>query len=306
MNPYAGLGVPLPPFFKTLLGIKQIRIDRHEDKDEYARRIVEALRKYGITPDVEFTQAVGHGTELARRAVENGYDLVVAAGGDGTINEVINALAGSDTALGVIPLGTANVFAIQLNLPETIEEVCRIIGSGKTEFIDLGKVGGRYFSCMAGIGFDAYVVKTMSRGLKKIFGALSYVLATCSVLLKYRFRRILVRLDDGARIYRGYFVLVCNGKYYAGDRVLAKDADLSDGKLDVCIFHHNNLLGLFLYLMGIRNRDLLKYSRMEIYQCRKAEVLRSGRHPVHVDAEYLSSTPVTFDVCPKALKVVIP
>jgi len=304
-NPHAGEGLHLPVFLQDLLGVKQRTMDVYENQDTYIRKITNYLESYGIRGALSLTEGPGHATELARKCVEENYDLVIAAGGDGTINEVINGLAESDVTLGIIPLGTANIFATQLDLPIELKDACRAIASGRTTRIDLGKGAGRYFSCMAGIGFDAYVLKETAQAFKKKWGALAYVVVGFSKVLSYRFRRIIIKIDDQRVRRRGYYVMIANGKYYSGRKVLAEKAKLDDGFLDVCIFRHKNLWGLFLYLLGVRRRDALKHSHMKCFQARRISVLKSGRHPVHVDAEFLCHTPVEFIVCPKALKVAV-
>jgi len=304
-NPHAGEGLHLPVFLQDLLGVKQRKMDVYENQDTYIKKMINYLEAYGIRGALSLTEGPGHATELARKGVEEHYDLVIAAGGDGTINEVINGLAESDVALGVVPLGTANIFAAQLNLPIELKDACRAMASGTTARIDLGKGAGRYFSCMAGIGFDAYVLRETVPDFKRKWGALAYVVVAFSKVLNYRFRWIVVKIDDQRVRRRGYYVMIANGKYYSGRKILAENARVDDGLLDVCIFRHKNLWGLFLYLLGIRRRDALKYSRMKCFQGHKISVLKNGRHPVHVDAEFLCHTPVEFVVCPKALKVAV-
>ena len=308
VNPQAGLGLPVPPFMNDLLGIHQKHHHHFRDRLKSVDEILRLLKARGLPVTVNITQAQGHATTLARQCVADGYDLVIAAGGDGTVNEVINGLAGSDTAFGVIPMGTVNIFALQCGLPQETEAACDVLAAGHCGRIDLGYGNGRYFSCMAGIGFDAYVIQQTETHpqLKKKLGALAYLLMALWKVFRYPFQRIVIRLDDKGRKRRGYFVLVSNGKYYSGKKILAEQADLTDGLLDVCVFHHRNLWGLFLYLAGLRPREALKDARLRTYQCRTVTVFKRGKHPVHVDAELLGHTPVTFEIRPRALKVVLP
>jgi len=304
-NPKSGEGMQLAPFFKDILGIKRRKFEICESKYAYIDKIQEYLRKYGISADVVATQSAGHATEIAQDAVRGAYDLVIAVGGDGTINEVINGLVGSDVTLGVIPLGTANVFGIEMKLPIEIEAACQVIASGKIIKIDLGKSNDRYFACMAGIGYDAHVLREADSELKKIYGALAYLIVGLSHILTYRFRQIILKIDDQPIARRGYFVVIGNGKYYGGDMMFASKADLTDGYLDVCIFKHKNILSIFNYLFGFHKGNIDRHLDIEYFQCKRIDVLNKGRHPVHVDAEYLCRTPVTFQVCPGALKVAV-
>jgi len=303
-NPHAGEGMKLPAFLQDLLGVKQRKMDVYDNRAVYIEKITKYLESHHIQAEVSLTEGVDHATELARQCVAEDYDLVIAAGGDGTLNEVINGLAESNVTLGIIPLGTANILAMMLNIPLELQQACEIIASGKTIRMDLGKGHGRYFSCMAGIGFDAYILQQTTKKLKKKWGALSYVIVAFSKVFNYKFRRIDIKIDDQKAHHKGYYVMIGNGKYYSGRKILAEKADPTDGLLDVCIFRHQNLWHLFLYLLGICQRDVLKHSKMKCYQCRKVSVLKHGKHPVHVDAEFLCHTPVEFVVCPQALTVI--
>ncbi|MCK5214433.1 MAG: YegS/Rv2252/BmrU family lipid kinase [Candidatus Omnitrophica bacterium] len=304
-NPKAGQGMSLSPILQDLLGIKRRKFEIYQSREDYLKKICEYFRKYDIKAEVSATEYAGHATQISRDCKKKGYDLVVAVGGDGTINEVINGLAGSDVTLGVVPMGTANVFGLEMKLPVEIDAACQVIASGHTKRIDLGQANERYFACMAGIGFDAHVLKKADTKLKKIYGALAYAIVGIAELFTYRFRQIVIKIDDQPIRRKGYFVVVGNGKYYAGDMMFASKADLTDGYLDVCIFKHNNLISVFNYLFGFDRRNIDKHLSMEYFQCKKITIFKKGKHSVHVDAEYLSETPVEIKVCPQALKVAV-
>lgn len=216
-NPKSGQGMQLSPVLKDLLGIKHKKYEVCAKHEDYIKKTQEYLLLYGIKADITPTKVAGHATELAQACVADGYDLVIAAGGDGTINEVINGLAYSNVTLGVIPLGTANVFGIEMKLPIEIRAACQVIASGYKRTIDLGKANGRYFVCMAGIGFDAHVLRKADSKLKKIYGALAYGIVGVAQLFTYRFRQIVIKIDDQPIVRKGYFVVVGNGKYYGGE-----------------------------------------------------------------------------------------
>lgn len=302
-NPNAGQGMQLSPIFKTLLGIKHRKYEVHDSREQYIEKIQAYLATYGIHADISATNAPGHATELAKACVADEYDLVIAAGGDGTINEVINGLAYSDVTLGVIPLGTANVFGLEMKIPIEIKAACQVIASGKTQTIDLGKVNDRYFVCMAGVGFDAHVLKKADSKLKKVYGALAYAIVGILQLFTYRFRQIVIKIDDQPIRRKGYFIVIGNGKYYGGDMMFASKAELTDGYLDVCIFRHKNLFSVFNYLFGFHRGNIDKNLDLEYFQCKKAMIFKKGRHSIHVDAEYLCETPAAIHVCPSSLKV---
>lgn len=303
-NSAAGQNSVLAPFLNVLFGLKQASADLWTPHQSYADKIIECLDKHNIQADLTYTRHAGHATEIAQKCVTEKYDLVVAVGGDGTLNEVANALAESDVVMGIVPMGTANIFALQMNIPVDIEQACRRIANGEIHHIDLGKGAGRYFMCMAGVGFDAYILKKTEREHKKLLGALAYVLVAIAKIMRYKFRRIVIRVDDEERSRKGYFVMIAKCKYYGGNKIIADLADPEDGFLDVCIFKKRNMTNLFLYLAGIRKRDILKFTKIEHVKCKRVMILKNGRHPIHVDAEYLGKSPIEFVVCPQALKVV--
>ncbi len=304
-NPKAGRGMQLSPVFLKLFGIKRRKFETFSNKEEYIKKTFDYLTEYGMDVKLCSTDYAGHATEIARECAENDFDLVVAAGGDGTINEVINGLAGSDTVLGIIPMGTANVLALELKIPIEIRAACQAIASGNTMTIDLGRVNDRYFACMAGIGFDAHVLKKADSKLKKILGALAYPVVALSEVLFYSFKRINVMIDEQPIARKGYLVIVGNGKYYAGDMVITTHADMTDGYLDVCIFKHKNIFHVLAYIWGIWFKNIDKHMSVEYYQCKDITILKKGRHAIHIDAEYLCDSPATIKVCPKALQVAV-
>lgn len=304
-NPKAGQGMPMSPVLQDLLGIRRRKFEVYSSREGYLEKIQEYFSKYKINFDVTATEYKAHATEIARKCTEEGYDLVVAVGGDGTINEVINGLVGSDVTFGVIPLGTANVFGSEMKIPIEIEAACQAIASGNTRTIDLGKANDRYFACMAGVGFDAHVLRQADTKLKKIFGGLAYIIVGITQLFTYRFRQIVIKVDDQPIRRKGYIAVIGNGKYYAGEMMFASKADLCDGYLDLCIFRHTNPISVFNYLFGFSRGNIDKHLDVEYFQCKKMTVFKKGNHAVHVDAEFLKETPVEIKVCPKALRVAV-
>lgn len=239
------------------------------------------------------TQGPGDATRLAATP---GYDLVVAAGGDGTVNEIVNGLNGA--TLGILPLGTVNVFAKELGLPDKLEAAWTLLETGTTRAVDLGcaEFDGkrRYFVQLAGVGFDARAVRAASWALKKKIGPLAYVLAGMRVL-RERHARIEVGDLKGAAIFIG------NGRFYGGRFQLFPRAKLDDGLLDVCVFAHRNLLQ---YLPSVlRGKHLGRhgvfYFQASEFTCDASEVT-----PLELDGEDAGDTPARFTVKPGALRVI--
>jgi len=199
-----------------------------------------------------------------------------------------------------------DVYGLLMNLPTELAGACRVIARGTIRRVDLGRVNDRYFLCMAGAGFDAFVLRqTDASRLKRVLGAVAYGLVGAANYFFYPFRRIVVQVDQQPEVKKGYFLIVGNGKYYAGDMVLSSRADMNDGLLDVCLMKRKHLWNIFGYLWALRRGHLEKYIHVEVFQCRTLQVRSRGHHPLHADAEYIGRTPALIQAVPGALKVVV-
>ncbi len=249
------------------------------------------------------TAASGDARVAAERGVEAGFTTIVAAGGDGTVNEVVNGIAGSDVALGILPVGTMNVFAAELGLPGDLDEAWAIIRAGRTRKVDLVRANSRYFVQLAGVGLDAQVVQETSWNFKKNFGPLSYVISAAQIAAR-KPPRLLVEADGIER--EGSFVLIGNGRYYGGPVAFFKDARIDDGKLDVLIFKNLGYLDIARYLTNIFMGKHTGLADVEYFQTKKATVRSEEDVPVEVDGEAVMRLPVTFRISSRKLRVVVP
>ena len=249
------------------------------------------------------TSAPGDARAEAKRAVDEGFRKVVAAGGDGTVNEVVNGIAGSDVAFGILPVGTMNVFAAELGLPGDLDEAWAVIRGGRTRKVDLLRANSQYFVQLAGVGLDAQVVQATSLNFKKNFGPLSYVISAAQIAAKTPPR--LVVESDGI-IREGSFVLIGNGRYYGGPVAFFKDARIDDGKLDVLIFKNLGYLDIARYLGTILMGKHTQLQDVEYFQTKKATVRSEDDVPVEVDGEVVTNLPVTFRISSRKLRVIVP
>lgn len=268
----------------------------------YLERCAKVLRDGGLEVEVLNTERPDHATELASLA---GDRLVVAAGGDGTINEVINGLS-KEATLGIIPLGTANVLARELRLPLDAERACERLLRGKRVRIDLGVATNREgverrFACMAGVGFDAHVVRAVTPRLKRYLRSLAFALTAFKVL----FREDLpwVQVIHGETTHLTRFAIVANAHHYGGDFRVSRSALLTSRELEVVMVGHvsvllrPDILGRILARRPL-NRFLRSFAAMELRACAPgAEV------PVQLDGEIWGSLPMSFRVEPGAIEV---
>src|SRR6266852_2819324 len=264
------------------------------------------LRNQGWKVELWYTQSAGDGEQLARKAVKQQVNLVIAAGGDGTINEIIQGLAGSETALGVLPYGTVNVWARELGIPLDEAGARAVLVNGRTRHIDLGCVNGRYFLLMVGIGLDGEVIQAVERKPLKRLGVLGYALAALWLGPGYSGFPVVVQIDGLVVKTRALQVFVGNTQLYAGAFKFTWKAKCDDGLLDLCIVRKRNLLGrivvLWDFLLGREKRRL--WVRYDTFTSIKIETLQ----PVafQIDGEAAGHTPATFSISPGTLKVVVP
>ncbi len=269
----------------------------------YLEGFAEILRSGGLSVEVLNTERPNHATELASAA---GDRLVVAAGGDGTLNEVINGLSRGAT-LGVLPLGTANVLARELGLPLDAEEACRRLLKREPSRVDLGVATDgrgteRRFACMAGIGFDAKVVDAVTPRQKRYLRSLAFALTGFRVLFGSSFPP--VRISQGEKTHVARFAIVANGHYYGGDFRVSGPGLLTSGELETILVERVSLLirpDVFASIMARRplNRAMKSFTATEVWaQSPGAQV------PVQLDGELWGSLPMSFRIEPAALKVI--
>ena len=252
---------------------------------------------------VQITSAPGDARSIAAWAVGQGFSTVVAAGGDGTINEVVNGLVGSEVALGILPIGTMNVFAAELGLPNSIEKAWDIVQARHTRRVDLVRANEQYFVQLAGVGLDAQVVQATSRNFKKNFGPLSYLISAAQIAAR-KPPKLIVEHDDVRT--EGSFVLIGNGRYYGGPVAFFKDARIDDGKLDVLIFKNLGYLDIARYLGTILMGSHTGLDDVEYFQTKRVSVSSEEDVPVEVDGEVVAKLPVTFRISSRKLRVVVP
>lgn len=255
------------------------------------------------------TRHAGHGEEIARQLTPEACDRVVAAGGDGTVNEVANGLlantsGGRTLPLALLPLGTANVLARELGVLEGRRATAECIRGGQPRAVAVGRANGRHFLLMAGVGFDAHVVAGLSLPLKRRVGKLAYVAETCRQLFVYRYPEF--RLDiDGSR-YRACSAIIANAHYYGGRFVVAPEALLEAPSLQVCLFRRSGRLHAMKYAAALVLRLLPQLPDVRYLEARRIQVLGPEGDPVQGDGDILAALPCDICVLPEALNLVFP
>lgn len=255
-------------------------------------RAVAWLQDAGATVDLFLTEKRGDATQMARDAKCAGYDRIVAAGGDGTLNEVINGLAPSAIPLAFIPLGTTNVFALEVGIPFDVEKACAVVLSGQPRTVCLGLAGNTRFLLMAGIGFDAEVVDGVSLPLKRRVGKLAYLVSSLKVLLHPVADAIEIINEQGRR-YQGYSAIIGNGRYYGGRFSITPEASLQEETLEVCLFRRRGRIGFLCSMIKVALGRPLAESEAWRFKGRKLTVSGSEA-AVQLDGDYQGRLPKTF------------
>jgi diacylglycerol kinase (ATP) len=257
--------------------------------------------------DLVFSERPGHARELARAAV-NDYARVVAVGGDGTVGEVANGLAQTRTALAVIPAGTGNDVARNLNIPRDPIAAAQLALTGTPRPIDLGEVTTStttlYFINIAGFGFDAEVAWRVNRLPKVGGGTLPYVAGVLGTLFQYRAPLIRLRLDSRAVEARIFLVAVGNCASYAGGMRIVPDAQPDDGLFDVCVVKNLSSFEVVRILPSLYSGGHVRHPAVEIVRCRDITVDAPGRVLCQADGELVGALPARFRLRPAALRCV--
>jgi YegS/Rv2252/BmrU family lipid kinase len=269
------------------------------------------LRQHHWQVELRLTEEAGDAERFAQEAVEQKLQVVIAVGGDGTINEVIQALAGSDTALGVLPSGTVNVWARETGIPLNNAGALDVLVNGRTRRIDLGYTSGRYFLLMAGVGFDGEVTHAVEKKPVKRFGVLGYLVVGTWLGLGYPSFRASLQVDGRTVKVNALQIVIGNTQLYGGAIKYTWRAKCDDGLLDVCILKKQTMLGRiaaffdFLFHRAQRHQWVLyeTCSSLKIRTKRPLAMQIDGNSAGHINKSY---PPATFNSIPGALNVIVP
>jgi YegS/Rv2252/BmrU family lipid kinase len=279
-----------------------------------ARHFRRHLDEIGGQSALKATVAPGDARRFAAEAMADGFDLIVAAGGDGTVNEVLNGIGDAPNGferarLGVLPLGTVNVFARELKIPLRLERAWEILRRGRETKIDLGcaefSTGvvrkKQFFAQLAGAGLDARAIELLDWPLKKQIGPLAYVVAGLKAL---REKKPQIKISADGENFSGELVLIGNGKFYGGSFGIFPAADLRDGVLHVCIFPRVDFPVLFRCIPDFLSRQRLPEKIVRRFQAEKFELTCDSAAAFELDGEWAGNLPATFSVEREKLRVV--
>ncbi|MFZ5945019.1 MAG: diacylglycerol/lipid kinase family protein [Bacillota bacterium] len=264
------------------------------------------LQKLMVQLEFVFTQYPGQAKDLAQAAIENDYNGVIAIGGDGTINEVINGLVGSQIPLGIVPTGTGNDLSKSLRIPQDPLEAIIVIAKGNKLEINLGEINGTYFANVASVGFDAAVANWVNKN--KIFkGKAAYYSAIFYNIIKNKHYQLTINLDSHSIEKECTLTAIANGNYYGAGQMIAPRAVINDGFFDVVVVSAVSRGEILKTLPDIKEGKHIANPHVAIYKAREVTISSKEKHvPIQADGERIVGLPQTFRISDNKLKVFVP
>jgi YegS/Rv2252/BmrU family lipid kinase len=280
-------------------------------------QIMTLLKSLELDFEHDITEAPGHAIELAKSAVDKGYEIVVSVGGDGTIHEIVNGLhdagGNSNVAVGIVNTGTGADYIRTIGVPRRYKEACQCLLSPNRRTVDLGIVEytkdrqrkKRLFVNFAGIGFDAEVVKATTEKFKSLGDMPSYLMGLFSTLMSYKNRHVSIIVDGEHGERRICTVMLNNGRYGGGGMLPAPNADPGDGFFDLVIIDDITKPDLIMSLPRIYKGTHLTHPKVTLMRAREVEIRPTLTSAVQADGELLGEAPARFSVLPAALNVIV-
>lgn len=281
------------------------------EKPDLSDDIANALQTQGIQAEICTTTIEEDGEGLATEAARMGVELVIVAGGDGTIEAVARGLMHTKTVLGIIPLGTRNNIAASLNIPTDLAQAAQTLAEGEHSLFDMGKAGDFYFMEVVGVGLEATLFPCgdeVKEGIKKNYwNAFTSFFSGIKTFLQFKQHRLVLRFDGKRmRRLRTLQVNICNSSRYGVNFALAPEAKMNDGKLDVIYIDNPSKWDHLRHFFGAMRGERLPHDRLNNYRAKKIEIRSHPQLEVHADGECLGTTPITVEVVPAALWICVP
>ena len=273
----------------------------------YLERAKKLLDARGVTYAVKETQRPGHATALAKEAIDEGFDVIVAVGGDGTLRETAMSVIHTDRVLGLLPCGTGNDYARPLGIPTDTEAAIEILLNGENRVVDAGEANGIVFFNIAGFGFDVDVLDYTEEFKPKCKnGETAYRLGCLKAVFGLKLRKTTLTFPDGTMEKNVLMAAAGVGTHFGGGMNVLPESDMSDGLLDVCIAHDVSRLRLLSLLPKFIKGKHIGLPVITYRKTTEVSVVCDPVSRIEVDGERMDGTPVTFRVLPKALTVRAP
>lgn len=276
-----------------------------ESKKNIPEEVAAALDPKVFDVIIRITGYAEHATEITREAVKNGFKYIIAAGGDGTVNEVAKAIVDTDATLGIIPFGSGNGLARELGIPMDSEKALDIVLKANTRTIDYGVANDHIFFCTCGFGFDAFVSDKFAEEKKR--GPLGYVRNVLESVVDFKSEEYEITSDEGTIKERAFVLTCANASQYGNEVYIAPDADMEDGKMNVSLLKPLTALEMPQTTLQLFTKNIDKNSKMISLLTSKLHIKRSEKGMMHVDGEpFETGTEIDVKIVPKGLKVFAP
>lgn len=266
-------------------------IDKYLDKDKF---------EYNITE----TAYAGHATELARQASADGYDIVVAIGGDGTVNEVARAIVHTQTALAIIPRGSGNGLARHLLIPINVKKSIAMINACKIHELDYGMINEHPFFCTCGMGFDAFISQKFAEAGKR--GLITYAEKVLEAGLQYKPETYKIEVDEESVSHKAFLISCANASQYGNNAYIAPQASMSDGLIDVVIMEPFDALEAPQIAIDMFSKTLNKNSKIKTFKTKHLRIHRSAPGVIHFDGDpVMTGADIDIKLINKGIRVVV-
>lgn len=262
----------------------------------------------GLDYEIEVTKCPGHATELAAKYAAQAICRIYSVGGDGTLNEVLNGMAGSDSVLAMIPSGSGNDFIKSISNKKDYDNIIKETIDGAEREIDLARVNGRYFLNISSLGFDAYVVYNTLKFKKLPFvtGSLAYVLGIFFSIIGRTSSDLKISIDDTTLKMEAMLAAVANGKYYGGGMLASPDAIIDDGLFDICLIEKKRRLAIMTLFPKFMKGQHGKIKGVSFKRGKKVTIESTRPVILNIDGEVSVISRADFEIIPKGIKIVIP
>ena len=274
------------------------------DKAAIPGLIDQYLDKTQFEYEIAVTQYAGHASEIAAKAKDDGVDVVVAIGGDGTVNEVARAIVHSSTALGIIPCGSGNGLARHLLLPLNVRKAIEVINRCEIRQLDYGIINGYHFFCTCGMGFDAFVSMKFAEAGKR--GPITYVENVLREGLKYKPETYTIEDDNGTLQYKAFLISCANASQYGNNAYIAPQASMSDGLMDVIIMEPFDVFEAPQISIEMFSKTLDKNSKIKTFRTRHLHIRRDKPGVIHYDGDpVMTGADIDVELKPKGINIIV-
>lgn len=274
------------------------------DKAAIPGLIDQYLDKTKFEYEIAITQYAGHASEIATKAKNDGVDVVVAVGGDGTVNEVARAIVHSNTALGIIPCGSGNGLARHLLLPLNVRKAIDVINKCEVRQLDYGIINGYHFFCTCGMGFDAFVSMKFAEAGKR--GPITYVENVLREGLKYKPETYTIEDESGTLQYKAFLISCANASQYGNNAYIAPQASMSDGLMDVIIMEPFDVFEAPQISIEMFSKTLDKNSKIKTFRTRHLHIHRDKPGVIHYDGDpVMTGADIDIELKPKGINIIV-